>query len=307
MGGMAKLLDGRIKPRHLSCFIAAARLNSVVRAAETLNISQPAASKTIAELEFIVGASLFERRHRGLVLTKKGELFLRYAEASVATLRQGLDAVTGAGERIDVRIGALPTASARILPRALQIFTQSGIAATARVITGPNAYLLSLLRSGDVDLVIGRMAEPAEIAGLSFEHLYSEKIAFVVGPSHPLLSVPDFTLSMIGHYPVLMPPPGAVILPTVERLLARYGDFAMPNLVETVSDSFARGFLRLVDAVWIISEGVVAGDVEDGYLRLLPVDTGQTLGSVGLTTPANATLSPPALYLLDCIRGVVAS
>lgn len=302
---MAKLLDGRVKPRHLTCFIAAARLNSVVRAAETLNISQPAASKTLAELELIVGAPLFERRHRGLVLTAKGELFLRYAEASVTALRQGLDAVTGAGEQVDIRVGALPTASARILPKALQIFTQSGISATVRVITGPNAYLLSLLRSGDVDLVIGRMAEPGEIAGLSFEHLYSEKIAFVVGPAHPLLSVTDFALSMIGQYPVLMPPPGAVILPTLERLLATHGDFAMPHLVETVSDSFARSFLRLVDAVWIISEGVVAGDVDDGHLRLLPVDTGQTLGPVGLTTPSNISLSSPALYLLDCIRNTV--
>ncbi|WP_449240163.1 LysR substrate-binding domain-containing protein [Devosia neptuniae] len=161
------------------------------------------------------------------------------------------------------------------MPRALQIFTQSGVSATVRVITGPNAYLLSLLRSGDVDLVIGRMAEPGEIAGLSFEHLYSEKIAFVVGPAHPLLSVPDFTLSMIGQYPVLMPPPGAVILPTVERLLATHGDFAMSHLIETVSDSFARSFLRLTKAVWIISEGVVVDDIDEGHFRLLPVDTGQ--------------------------------
>ncbi|HTM78731.1 MAG TPA: LysR family transcriptional regulator, partial [Devosia sp.] len=154
---MAKrLIDPRIKLRHLACFLEVARLKSVGNAAQALNISQPAASKTIQELEELLGAPLFDRSRRSLSLTAYGEVFYRYAGTSLASLRQGIDAASDA--RIDpiVKIGALPSVSARILPPAVQAFLRDNRGARSRVLTGPNDYLLSLLRTGDVDLVIGR-------------------------------------------------------------------------------------------------------------------------------------------------------
>src|SRR5690606_20116228 len=91
-----------------------------------------------------------------------------------------------------VRVGALPTVSAQLLPGAVQEFVAEEHNSVARIITGPNAYLLSLLRTGDVDMVIGRMAEPNAMFGFSFEHLYSERVVMVVRPEHPLLAVERF-------------------------------------------------------------------------------------------------------------------
>lgn len=305
---MAKrVIDPRIKLRHLTCFLEVARLKSVVNAADALNISQPAASKTIQELEDILGASLFDRSRRNLFLTPFGEVFYRYAGTSLAALRQGIDAVSGTQQGAIVKVGALPTVSARILPGAVRAFTAQGQAAHTRIITGPNGYLLSLLRTGDVDLVIGRMADPEAMFGLSFEHLYSERVVFVVRPDHPLLRERNFNLGMMEGYQTLMPTPDSVIRRLVERLLLANGVTHLRDEVETVSNAFGRSYVRQGDAVWIISEGVVADDLADGHLALLPVDTAETTGPVGLTTRTDTTPDLAALALIQAVRDVSAS
>jgi LysR family pca operon transcriptional activator len=298
-----RLIDPRVKLRHIACFLEVARLKSVVRAADALNMSQPAATKTIQELEEILGAQLFDRSRRSLFLTPAGEQFQRYAASSVSALKQGIDSVRMTDREAIVRVGALPTVSARILPPAVLRLAEGG-KARARIVTGPNDHLLSLLRAGDVDLVIGRMAEPGEIAGLSFEHLYSEQVVFAVRAGHPLHKLKRFALPAIQPYQILMPPPGAVIRPAVERLLTAHGVTDLRDDIETVSNAFGRRYTLITDAVWIISEGVVADDVAEGALATLPVDTSETTGPVGLTTRSGETIGYAAQLLLATIRQV---
>ena len=184
----------------------------------------------------------------------------------------------------------------------MQDFTADNSGVRVRIVTGPNDYLLSLLRTGDADLVIGRMAEPQAMVGLSFEHLYFERVAFIVRPGHPLLSAKTFDLSMIDSYQILAPTSGSVIHPIVERMLWAHGLTDLRNEVETVSDAFGRAYVRQSDAIWIISEGVVDEDVAEGHLARLPVDTSETLGPVGLTTRADTTQSFAAASLMQSVR-----
>lgn len=301
-----RIIDPRIKLRHIACFLEVARLRSVVNAADALNISQPAASKTVQELEEFLDNALFDRSRRKLFLTPFGETFYRYASTSIAALRQGIDAARSGGEATTVKVGALPTVSARILPTAVSAFTADDPGVHTRIITGPNNYLLSLLRTGDVDLVIGRMAEPDVMIGLAFEHLYSERVVMVVRPDHPLLSVSDFNLGLVEPYQVLMPTPDAVIRHHVDRMLLAHGISNIRDEVETVSNAFGRSYVRQTDAIWIISEGVVAKDVEENQLALLPVDTSETTGPVGFTTRADTIPTLATTALMQAIRNVAA-
>lgn len=303
---MPQRIDPRIKLRHLSCFLEVARLRNMGHAATALHVSQPAVSKTIQELEHLLGGSLFDRSRRNLFLTPFGEVFHRYAATSLAALRQGLDMARGTPEASTIRVGALPTVSARILPGAVEAFTAGGPGAHTRIITGPNDYLLALLRTGDVDFVIGRMAEPDAMAGLSFEHLYSERVVMVVRPGHPLLDQSPFDLAMIERYQTLMPTPSSVIRRLVDRMLLTHGVTELPHGVETISSAFGRAYTRQTDAVWIISEGVVANDLAEGYLALLPLDTGETVGPVGFTTRTGTVPTLAAGSLIQCVRDIAA-
>lgn len=88
------MIDSRVKFRHLQTFVEVARQKSVMKAAELLHVSQPAVTKTIRELEQVLGVDVFERDGRGIKITRYGEVFLRHAGAALTALRQGLDSVS---------------------------------------------------------------------------------------------------------------------------------------------------------------------------------------------------------------------
>lgn len=297
------MIDPRIKIRHLQCFVEVARLKSVNKAAAVLNITQPAVTKTMRELEEALSVALFDREGRSTKLTTLGEVFLQHASQTLTALALGLDAVVeaqGAGEA--VRIGALPTVCARIMPFAMQTFLAHKMAARVKIVTGDNAVLIEQLRLGELDVMVGRLASAEKMAGLSFEHLYSEQVVLVVRPGHPLLAEPDVILKKLPNYLVLMPNQNSIIRPFVDRLLLTWQLTHWPNQIETVSDVFGRSFIPGSDAVWIISEGVVAEDLASGKLMRLAVETSDTKGPVGITLRAGLVPSLAQNLLIQAIR-----
>ena len=298
------MLDARVKFRHLHTFLEVARQNSVVKAADVLHVSQPAVTKTIRELEEALGVAVFEREGRGIRITRYGEVFLRHAGAAITALRQGIDSVSQelAEAAPPVRVGALPTVSTRIMPRAMTLFLQEKTSSRIKIVTGENAVLLEQLRIGELDLVVGRLAAPEKMTGFSFEHLYSEQVLFTVRAGHPLLTSAGSVFEALADYPILMPTRGSVIRPVVEQLLIANGVGRLPTQVETVSHAFGRAFTRESDAVWIISEGVISSDLAEGVLVALPVDTSETKGPVGLTLRADTAPSTSQMILMQTIR-----
>lgn len=278
---------------------------SMVRAADALHVSQPAVSKTVRELEEALGIALVARDGRGIRITREGEIFLQHAITAISALRQGINSVVGnAGEAAPlIRIGALPTVSSRIMPSAIKRFLDNNSIGKVEISTGDNDRLLEQLRVGELDLVVGRLAEPESMKGLTFEHLYSEQIAFVVRPGHPLLSSDPFEMEDLQSYPIIMPTRRSIIRRPVEQFLIARGAGALnTGRVDTVSDSFGRAFVRQSDAVWIISEGVVRSDIADRQLIKLPIDTSETRGPVGLTMLADISPLPHLSALIHAIR-----
>ena len=179
------MLNARIKLRHLQAFLEVARQRSFARAAERLSITQPGISKTIRELEDTLAVSLFERTPKGISLTQAGLTLLRHAGPAVRTLEEGVKALQAVQEGSHwLRIGALSTAESRLLPEALRRWqVDTTIERGAQVVTGTSAFLLSRLRRGELDVVVGRMTEAREIHDLSFEHLYYSSSTWYMVPS----------------------------------------------------------------------------------------------------------------------------
>lgn len=298
------MLGNRIKFRHLHTFVEVARQKSVMKASQILHVSQPAVTKTMRELEEILGVPLLERDGRGIKITRFGDVFLRHAGTALTALRQGFDSVSQEvdGSGPPIRIGALPTVSTRIMPRAMSLFLTEKTGSRIKIVTGENSVLLEQLRVGDLDLVVGRLAAPEKMTGFFFEHLYSEKVLFLVRSGHPLAHENTSIFDHIAQFPVLMPTRKSIIRPFVDRLLIANGIGALPIQIETVSDAFGRAFVRESDAVWIISEGVAAADVAEGKLVPLDIDTDETKGPVGLTMRTDMVQSAALQILIQTIR-----
>ncbi|MEP7240680.1 MAG: pca operon transcription factor PcaQ [Devosia sp.] len=299
--------DIPVKFRHLRTLVEVARQQSVGRAAEVLHVSQPAVTKTLRELEAAIGATLVEREGRGIRITRFGEVFLQHAGASLAAIQRGIDSVAReqSNSGPPLRVGALPTVSARVMPDAIKRFLALETGNPVKIFTGENVVLLEQLRLGQLDLVIGRLAAPELMTGLNFAHLYAEPVVFAVRKGHPLLASKHVDFLRIRDFTVLMPTHGSVIRPYVERFLIAHGIGDFPSEIETVSDSFGRAMIHQSDAIWVISEGVVAPDIEAGTICALSIDTSETRGAVGLTTRADVPDIPGVALLANCLAETV--
>ena len=297
------LFSQRIRLRHLHTFVAVAQQGTLGRAAETLNLSQPALSKTLNELEQLTGTRLFDRGRLGAQLTLVGEQFLTHAV-------KVLDALNTAGQALNrkevsacdiVRVGALPTAALGILPAAIGQFHRQQKHATLQVATMNNTMLRAGLKSGELDLGIGRMSEPELMSGLNYELLFLESLKLVVRPNHPLLQ-DTVTLSRVMEWPVVVSPKGTVPRQNAEALLQMQGCTLPSGCIETLSASLSRQLTVDYDYVWFVPSGAVKDDLRRGVLTALPVTSPGAGEPIGILTRVDAPLSEGAQTLLSAIR-----
>ncbi|HFW0834112.1 TPA: LysR substrate-binding domain-containing protein, partial [Salmonella enterica subsp. enterica serovar Virchow] len=293
----------RIRLRHLHTFVAVAQQGTLGRAAETLNLSQPALSKTLNELEQLTGTRLFERGRLGAQLTVPGEQFLTHAV-------KVLDALNTAGQALNrkedasadvVRIGALPTAALGILPAAIGRFHQQQKSTSLQVATMNNTMLLAGLKSGEIDLGIGRMSDPELMGGLNYELLFLESLKLVVRPGHPLLQE-TITLSRVMEWPVVVSPKGTVPRQNAEALLQSQGCKMPAGCIETLSASLSRQLTVDYDYVWFVPSGAVKEDLRQATLVSLPVPTQSAGEPIGILTRVDIPLSTGAQMLIAAIR-----
>ena len=297
------LFSQRIRLRHLHIFVAVAQQGTLGRAAETLNLSQPALSKTLNELEQLTGTRLFERGRLGAQLTLVGEQFLTHAVKvldALNTAGQALNRKEGLSNDI-VRIGALPTAALGILPSVIGQFHQQQKDITLQVATMNNTMLLAGLKSGEIDIGIGRMSDPELMSGLNYELLFLESLKLVVRPGHPLLQE-TVTLSRVMEWPVVVSPKGTLPRQNAEALLQSQGCKIPTGCIETLSASLSRQLTVDYDYVWFVPSGAVKDDLRRGLLAALPIPTQGAGEPIGILTRVDATLTAGSQTLLSAIR-----
>ncbi|QCQ92720.1 LysR substrate-binding domain-containing protein [Rhodococcus sp. SGAir0479] len=281
--GAARLLQ-RLRLRHLSCFVAVAQERNLGRAAERLHLTQPAVTKTLNELEALAGIRLVNRGRRGAHLTPAGEHFLRHAVAVTDAMGSAASALAGADTpSAPVRVGALPTVASVLLPEAITRLRVAHPGVDVRVVTGSNDVLVAAVRAGELDLALGRMAEPDTLQELAFELLYTESLALIVRPGHPLAAAgAPAPVPAVLDYPLVVATAGTVPRHHTETLFRRHGLRLPPGCVETLDVTLARTLTRRGDAVWFTPERVPQTDLDDGTLVRLPQPTPGTAEPVGL-------------------------
>lgn len=284
-----------IKLRHIRAFLDIATSGGISAVARSQSVTQPALSRTLAEMEAMLGKSLFLRQGRRLVLTDEGRIYRRHAAMALQALEAGSSALSPGGQT-RLRLGLLPTVAASFFPTVALRFSQHQPDCTLSIETGPHFFLMSQLREGAIDLVIGRLPRADEMAGLQFEHLYEEEVVLVARAGHPAQSQP--VDAVLGQFPLILPPATALIRPAIDSFLASLGLTAQRPRLETASLALGRGICFASDWLWFISRGVVATELERGSLSELPLPTRLARGAVGITS-RHAPTSPAQAILRD--------
>jgi DNA-binding transcriptional LysR family regulator len=316
-----------VQLRHLRCLVAVAQERHLARAAERLALSQPAVSKTLAELEALAGTRLVERGtagRRGVQgLAPAGEQLLVHALRVLEAVDASALAIAPAtGAQVQrLRIGALPSVAPALLPGALADFRAQWPHVQLIVQSAANGALLDALRAGELDLVAGRISDPRLMTGLSFELLQTEPLVFVARAGHPLARDDGgeggsagagiaARVAAVLTCPLVVYGDGTIPRHITESFLSTLGLALPPATLQTLDVSVARAVVTRSDAVWITPLGAARGDLDEGRLVRLPIDTTGTEEPVGLLVRSDA--EPSALrgamagLLREAARGLAA-
>lgn len=300
------MIHSPVKLRHLAAFAEVARCGQLAAAAQALSITQPGMSKTIRELESQLGVALFERGPRGVRLTPAGRTLLRYSAPALRSIREGIAAVRSDEPEAVVRIGALSNVEGGLLPASLKTLHDAHPRLRVEVDTGTSAALLTRLRLGELDLVVGRMSEAEEIRDLAFEHLYHEPMIAVVRAGHPVLAGTPPEIGALAYYPWVIPPRGTTLRNQVERYWVEQS-IAPPQAIETLSLALAQSYVRATDAVWITPADTAREAVNSHQMVVAAAPIEIRGGSVGVAVNSSQPMSTAARQFCDCLRATATS
>ena len=300
-----RLLDGRLKLRHLTLVTAIAEQGSVVRAAEQLLVTQPVVTRGLRELEAILGARLFDRGPRGVTATVAGEVFIAHAWAVLAQLRQAGQHVAelSRGEVGTVTVGTHMAGSNLLLPRAVARIKREHPRLTVVVKEASPDVLSADVAAGRIDLAVGRLI-PGDDGGQNTQiRMYIEPIRLVTRIGHPAQALPSPTLADLLDYPWILPISQTALRHELEQVFFDQGVPLPVNRVECTSILTLRTLLIETDAIAALPTLIAQADDQ---LAPLATPLSSVHRVIGVTIAADRTPSPGCAALLTHLRRVAA-
>ncbi len=300
-------LARRLRLQQLMLFEQVRASGSLLAAAGELAMTQPAISKSLHELESQVGGPLFVRGKRGVVLTELGRRFEPHAASMLAELRQLAETLnaTQAGTRGQVVVGTLISASAALLPAAIERLRRDAPDVVVTVRVGPNTLLFPLLARGELDVVVGALPGATAVAGaerarLASQPLYEEALRVVVGAQHPLARRRKLALAELMGLDWIVPTPDSMAWPSVR---AFFGATGLPaRRIESVSILTNLALLASSPMVALMPQAAAERFAHLGQVAVLPIRGLGAFGAVGYTVRADRAPSAATERFLAALR-----
>lgn len=284
-----------LKPVQLRLIQEIAQHGQLQMAAEACGMTQPAASRMLADIEQKIGARLFLRQPKGMEPTEIGFSVLRRAQAILreyGSMASDIREMKG-GEAGSVRIGAVTGPAVDILVSAIREVKATSPKAEITVDVQPSRELLTYLAAGEMDLALARILPEFDSKDFNIREMSGERIRFLVRAGHPMTRHDPVTLTQLLDYEWIMQTRGA---PIREATLAAFASVGIPEPVRIVNSAsllFTIAYLSNSDAVSPLSEELAR------MLTQPPINAGFSI----LRTPHDIRVSP--YYLLSLRRRVL--
>ena len=299
-------IRARLKMRQLLLLVALDEHGNIHRAAEVLNMTQPAASKLLKDLEDMLGVELFERLPRGMRPTRYGSTMIRHARMALASLTLAHDEIQAlkAGRFGHVSIGAITGPGMSLLPPAVALVKQEHPDLRVAVQIETSDVLIERLAEGRLDMVIGRLFERHDKTGLRYEALVEEPVCAIARPGHPLLGQPRLALHELAGAGWIVPPSGSVLRHRFELMFQEEGLEMPANLIESAALLFVTRMLQQSDLLAVVATDVGRYYADHGMVALLPITLPCKMDAFGLITRADRLFSPSAREMLKAIKTI---
>jgi LysR family transcriptional regulator, regulator for genes of the gallate degradation pathway len=293
-----------IRSAHLHALSAVVEHRNFSLAARAQHVSQPSVHRAARELERLIGVPLFEKTSFGITPTREAEKLARRARLAFAEIEQAraeVHALSG-GESGRTVIGAMPLARSFLIPSTLLEFTQSYPEHNVAIVEGTYEHLLSALRSGEVDFLIGALRSPVPVADVVQEHLFDDPLAIIVRAEHPLALRRRVTVATLSKYPWIAPRAGTPLRVHFHALFAAAGLPVPGRAIECNSLIAARALLLESDRIMLLSAHQIHYELKAGLLVALPHPAGTVQRPIGLTMRHDWHPTSSQQTLLETLR-----
>lgn len=270
--------------RHARVLLALHDTGTLSAAAERLHVTQPAVSKTLAELEQGLGQTLFLRQGRHLLPTALGRRMLALARKLEADVQRaaGDVATLVRGASGEVRVGATNAALARLLPRAITAMKRENPGVTISVRTHALRSLFAELHAGTLDLVVARAMPQDEPLGLARVALVPQPEVLTMSAHHPLAGTPDLGWEALSRQRWIWHLPGTRTRLRMDRFWQDMGLAPPADLIESGDAMLALSLMRDMPLVAVMAHDMAMVAARRGVVVILPHPVDLGFGPMGI-------------------------
>jgi DNA-binding transcriptional LysR family regulator len=301
-------LRGRLKTRHLLLLSHLDRERSVLAAARAAHMTQPGASKLLAELEDSLGVRLFTRHARGIEPTAYGEVMIRHARSALAEMDRAQHEISALASGLSGKcaIGSVVSAGTSLVPKAIVLLKQSYPGILVSVDIDNSDVLVRRLLDGDLDIIVARLSGSDGAPELDFEPLAGEVHSVIARAGHPLVRQARLDMGDLVDRPWILPPAGSFLRNRIDSMFVQRGLGLPRNVVETSSIPVILSLLQNTDMISALQDESLEPYRMAGLLGVLPLKFGVRMEPFGIAVRRGYRLSPAGEAMLRCLRDAAA-
>jgi DNA-binding transcriptional LysR family regulator len=299
-------IERRLKLHDVRVLIAVVEAGSMHKAAERLGTSQPAISRTIADLEHSVGVRLLERSPRGIEPTPYGRVFIKHGIAAFDEFRQGVkdmrfhaDPSTG-----ELRIACSDAMAAGPVLAVIEKLTRQHPRLVFHVMTGASATLLRKLTDRNVELAITRATETVADEQTYVGGLFEDNVVVAAGAQSRWARRRRITLEELVNEPWALPPEGSALGAIILEAFRTRGLAPPAATVVAVSAILRSRLLATGRFLTVIPEFSLTLPGRDPSIKALPVELPGARRTMRIISLRNRSLSPLAELFIDSMRAL---
>jgi len=299
-----RVLRSNLKLKHLQLIVALDEFRHLGRSAEFLSLTQPAVSKSLAEIERMFDLDLFVRSTRGTEPTAYGQKVVRFARSVLADFDRTREdiATISSGGADRIRVGAMVVATPGLLADAVVQLKTMSPRTTVYIEEGDLSRLLPRLRVGELDCIVGRLEPGYAAPDLETEALYAEPMSVIVAPDHPLASARRVRWADLATRPWVVPPAWASSRVKLTQLFYKHRLDPPTDVLESASYLVTLTFLRQRGCVALVARDVAHHLEKQQQARTVRLPVPIELPPVGIILLRGGLRTPACERLLAHLR-----
>lgn len=303
-------LLARARLRHFLVLVKTVDLGSVRLAAEAVGVTQPSATQALADLEGLLGCTLFLRHSRGMTATAMAHALLPFARRMLELIDESATHVAAVSGRATslARIASITAAIPSLLADALTAFSKAHPDVVVQLVEADSTRQAALIAAQEVDVAICR--RPAALPdGWDFVALWSDRFTIVCRTGHQLAGKPRVGLDDLLLADWITAPVSLAARRVFDELFVDPPRPLVRNVI-TAAPGLIMAMLKDEDLLAVLPVSLVRRELDSGDLVEIPLDRKMQVDDIGMLLPSEdrgAAVEKLSSYLLQLRKSPVAT